>query len=485
MRVPLGKAGADRLQYLELGRGTAQHALIAGKTGYGKSNLFHVIVTNAASWYSPKEMEFYLIDFKKGVEFKTYGTHRLRHARVVAIESDREFAISVLRRIDVELTQRGEIYRKARVQDFANFRKASPDTIIPRTLLMIDEFQEFFVDDDAVAQEASLLLDRIVRQGRAFGIHVILGTQTLGGTYSLSKSTLGQVGVRVALACNEQDSYLILGDDNGAAALLSRPGEAIYNDMAGAVEGNNPFQAVWLPKDLQDNYLAILQRKAVEGGMDKEPVEPIVVFEGASLSDLRNNMVLRDAALHDSRPAVSAPQIWLGDPNAIKGPTELEFTRQAGSNLLVVGHRGDREIAMCCSAVLSLAACYRPQDIVIRVLDGTRPDAPARERLLQLAEALPHDIEVCDYRRGTEVIQELCAQLKARQEPGAPAEKHIFFIVLGLEKFRMLRQEDEFSFSSPKRETKARRHRRASWICWSKVRTPAFIRCSGATRSAI
>src|SRR6185503_8217027 len=39
IRVPLGRAGADRLQYLDLGKGTAQHALIAGRTGSGKSTL--------------------------------------------------------------------------------------------------------------------------------------------------------------------------------------------------------------------------------------------------------------------------------------------------------------------------------------------------------------------------------------------------------------------------------------------------------------
>src|SRR6185295_16513008 len=312
-------------------------------------------------------------------------------------------------RIDGELSARGELFRKARVQDFASFRKVSPDTHMPRTLLMIDEFQEFFVDDDSVAQEAALLLDRIVRQGRAFGIHVVLGSQTLGGTYTLSKSTLGQVGVRIALASNEQDSYLILSDDNSAASLLTRPGEAIYNDMAGLVEGNNPFQAVWLPKDLQDNYLEILQRKAVEVGVESK--EPIVVFEGSSLSDVRNNMSLRSAALSDPLAPEAAPVIWLGEPNAIKGPTEIEFTRQAGSSLLVVGHRGDTEISMCCASILSLAATHDPKDISIKILDGTRPDAPARERLLLLAKSLPHEIEIADYRRGTEVIDDLVTQM--------------------------------------------------------------------------
>ena len=103
---------------------------------------------------------------------------------------------------------------------------------------------------------------------------------------------------------------------------------------------------------------------------------------------------------------------------------------------------------MCCASILSLAATYAPSDISIKILDGTRADAPARERLLMLASSLPYEIEVADYRRGTELIQELVTQMKARQEPGADASRHIFFMVLGLEKFRMLRQEDEFSFSS-------------------------------------
>ena len=81
--IPLGRSGATKLQNLTLGRGTAQHALIAGKTGSGKSTLLHVLVTNLALWYSPEEVEFYLVDFKKGVEFKTYATHKLPHARVV------------------------------------------------------------------------------------------------------------------------------------------------------------------------------------------------------------------------------------------------------------------------------------------------------------------------------------------------------------------------------------------------------------------
>ena len=54
---------------------------------------------------------------------------------------------------------------------------------------------------------------------------------------------------------------MILGDGNSAARLLSRPGEAIYNDAGGLVEGNSPFQVAWLPDEQRDKYLDHGQRQ--------------------------------------------------------------------------------------------------------------------------------------------------------------------------------------------------------------------------------
>ena len=153
--VAVGRSGATRLQTFRLGRGVAQHALIAGKTGSGKSTLLHALITNLAMWYSPDEVELYLIDFKKGVEFKTYAMHHLPHARAIAVESDREFGLSVLHRIDQEMTRRAELFRPFKSQDLQMYREASGQKM-PRTLLIIDEFQEFFTEDDKLAQDAAV-----------------------------------------------------------------------------------------------------------------------------------------------------------------------------------------------------------------------------------------------------------------------------------------------------------------------------------------
>ena len=262
--VAVGRSGATRVQTFRLGKGVAQHALVAGKTGSGKSTLLHALISNLAMWYSPDEVELYLIDFKKGVEFKTYAMHHLPHARAIAVESDREFGLSVLQRIDVEMTRRAELFRPFKSQNLQMYREASGKKM-PRTLLIIDEFQEFFTEDDKLAQDAALLLERIVRQGRAFGVHLLLGSQTIGGSSGLSRSTIGQIGVRIALQTSEADSQMILGDGNSAARLLSRPGEAIYNDAGGLVEGNSPFQVAWLPDEQRDKYLDHGQRESGEG----------------------------------------------------------------------------------------------------------------------------------------------------------------------------------------------------------------------------
>ena len=156
-------------------------------------------------------------------------------------------------------------------------------------MLIIDEFQEFFTSDDKIAHDAALLLDRLVRQGRAFGIHVILGSQTLSGAYSLAHSTLGQMAVRIALQCSEADAHLILSEDNTAARLLSRPGEAIYNDANGMFEGNHPFQIVWLSDSEREEYLRRIAEMAVAR---RVTTPPPIVFEGNAAADLSENQLL-------------------------------------------------------------------------------------------------------------------------------------------------------------------------------------------------
>ena len=337
IRVPLGRAGATKRQHLQLGVGTAQHVLVAGKTGSGKSTLLHALITNLALHYGPDEIELYLIDFKKGVEFKTYATHSLPHARVIAVESEREFGLSVLQRLDAELKRRGDLFRNAGVQDVAAYRDKNANDVLPRILLVVDEFQEFFVEDDKLSQEAALLLDRLVRQGRAFGLHVLLGSQTLGGAYSLARATIDQMAVRIALQCSEADANLILAKDNNAARLLSRPGKRFTTMRMGWWKGTISFRSFGCRRNAAKGIYPNCSNWRTSGtgagrrrrSFLREILPPIC----------RATRTCR----HSSRPAVHSSQCerlgWLGDALAIKEPTAARFRRQSGSNLLVIAIR--------------------------------------------------------------------------------------------------------------------------------------------------
>ncbi|MCE9605300.1 MAG: cell division protein FtsK [Planctomycetia bacterium] len=446
--VPLGRAGATKRQHLQLGHGTSQHVLIAGKTGSGKSTMMHALITNVALYYSPLEVELYLIDFKKGVEFKTYATHDLPHARVVAIESEREFGLSVLQRLDVELKLRGDLFRDLNVQDVKSYREATGKHL-PRMLLIIDEFQEFFIEDDKIAQETSLLLDRLVRQGRAFGVHVHLGTQTLGGAYSLARTTLGQMAIRIALQCSEADSHLILSEDNPAARLLTRPGEAIYNDANGRVEGNHLFQVVWLTDDKREDYLKRIRALAEQRNV--LPATPQIVFEGNVPANIEKNHLLT-AALDAPRWAeqLTAAHAWLGEAIAIKDPTMITFRRQGGSNALILGQQGEAALAMEVVALTSLAAQHSAdtqRGASFYVLDGSPPDAMHAGYWQRASATFPHRCQVGGLRDTGRLVGEISQELTKRQADGAVGVGEIYLVVHDLQRFRDLRKaEDDFGF---------------------------------------
>jgi S-DNA-T family DNA segregation ATPase FtsK/SpoIIIE len=452
INVALGRAGATKRQHLRLGQGTAQHVLIAGKTGSGKSTLLHALISNLALSYSPEEVELYLVDFKKGVEFKTYATHELPHARVVAIESEREFGLSVLQRLDTELKLRAERFRTAGVQDLKSYRQTNPGQVMPRILLIVDEFQEFFVEDDRLAQDASLLLDRLVRQGRAFGLHVLLGSQTLGGAYTLARSTIDQMAVRIALQCSEVDAHMILSEDNSAARLLSRPGEAIYNDANGLVEGNNPFQVVWLADERREEYLRRVQEMACARKLRPAPQ---IVFEGNAPADVSKNEFLSDLLRAPAWPASPKTcRCWLGDAIAIKDPTMAQFRAQSGNNLILIGQYEHASLGILSTALISLAA-QQPFDAArpdacsrFYILDGSAEDDPNAGFFNRLTGAVPHPVKVGGYREMAGIISELAQEVDRRQKENDTAAPSLYLIVYGLQRFRDLRKaDDDFSFS--------------------------------------
>ncbi len=91
--VPLGRAGATRLQNMKLGKGTSQHVLVAGKTGSGKSTLLHALITNAGPALQSRRSRTVPDRLQAGRRVQD-----LRHAQPAARPRDRHRKRSRIRR---------------------------------------------------------------------------------------------------------------------------------------------------------------------------------------------------------------------------------------------------------------------------------------------------------------------------------------------------------------------------------------------------
>ncbi len=352
--VPVGWTSAGESVSLVLGATTSEHhALLAGKTGSGKSNLLHVLIHTLCEKYSPAELDLYLLDYKESTEFNIYAVPPLPHARLVATESDPEYGVTVLQHLVDALEQRARMFKKAGVRDFCEYRNASEERL-PRILLVIDEFQVLFSEKRQVAEAAERLLSQLLKQGRSFGIHILLATQTLKGINAQSiGSLITQLGTRIALACGQEDSAMILGGNNWAAAELRSPPEGIINNANGAKSGNVKFLIPLAEAAVCRDHLAKFSARA--GAFSA--LAKTRIFSGAHLPELPSP---------DDFSTLCGPnQILLGERLTFDADAlAIPLTRRAAFNVLFSGYDDQIHDGLLASTLSSMTSAGDFDEIV-------------------------------------------------------------------------------------------------------------------------
>ena len=75
LKIPIGYFNGKK-EYLTVGEQSGNnHIIIAGGSRMGKSTFLNNVITKIAEEYSSDEIRLFLIDFKKGVEFKKFKKH--------------------------------------------------------------------------------------------------------------------------------------------------------------------------------------------------------------------------------------------------------------------------------------------------------------------------------------------------------------------------------------------------------------------------
>lgn len=433
----IGRAGSRAVE-VTLGdeREQRHNALITGAVGQGKSNLLKVIIYSLCARYSPDELSLLLLDFKEGVTLYPMAPTPdspafLPQAKVLGSEADRDFGLSVLTWLEAEFVRRARLF-KPFGDNISRYRAANLDAVMPRIVLIIDEFHLLLADhDDRVGSQAAKLLEQVVRRGRSYGIHVVLASQSISGISTLLTAAQGvfsQFPIRIGLKNSPAEAMATFGQNNDAAARLRYRGEAILNLDYGTPEVNQTVMVA----AANDAELATFRDTWHERAA---ATTPPTVFDGSRPAHLIDDVAALRALRIDAGGG-SAPRAVLGRPISVnQKPVTFAFEPSPGRNVALIGAGSssiglddapyeNSAIGTLQAAALSLAAQHTPGSAEFMILDSlTDRDREAGHvgHWLQAMERLGHSPILVERHHIKDWIAQALTEFAVRDDSSTPA----------------------------------------------------------------
>ena len=221
LRAPIavGSGGVVELDLVREG----PHAVVAGTTGTGKSELLVSWVLAMASRHPPSDVTFLLIDFKGGAAFAPLA--RVPHVVGIVSDLDARRSRRAIESLRSELRRRELLLAERGARSIAEIPGE-----LARLVIVVDEFAAVVSDRPELHEVFSDLAAR----GRSLGLHLVLCTQRPAGV--IRDGVLANVTLRISLRVTDRgDSAAMLGSD-AAFALPPMPrGRAVIADGSGTV----------------------------------------------------------------------------------------------------------------------------------------------------------------------------------------------------------------------------------------------------------
>lgn len=214
------------------------HMLIGGSTGSGKSVLLKLVLMQCVK----KGAKVYIADFKGGVDFPP-----IWHIKC-SLLTDEKNLYKVLVSITDELQNRKQILRTAGVANIDEYNRNAKKKLY-RIVFACDEIAEVLdktglskqQKDEILKIESELSI--IARQGRAFGIHLVLATQRPDAAI-LNGQIRNNIDTRI---CGRADNVLsqIILDNTDASDKIAKSSQGRFLTNSGKI-----FQAYWFDENI-------------------------------------------------------------------------------------------------------------------------------------------------------------------------------------------------------------------------------------------
>ena len=217
------------------------HAFVIGATGSGKSRFLHDVILSMTAAYQPEDVELYLLDFK-GVEFNCY--RGFKHTRAILVDrADERITYEVIKDIKLKMEERQQLLAAAGASDVKEYNRMNLDKHLSQIILVADECQTLFADrakNGRLQNEMVDIIALIAQQGRAYGVHLLLSTQSLANAPQLGKEILNQIGEHYILPCLPADAARLVSDEKRlqtekvVASMERGKGQCYYEGADGA-----------------------------------------------------------------------------------------------------------------------------------------------------------------------------------------------------------------------------------------------------------
>ena len=209
------------------------HILLGGATGSGKSVLLKLLLMQA----NKKGAIVCIADFKGGVDFPPVWHKECRMC------FEEQSTLELLTELTEELERRKQLLKASGMPNIDHHNAATGDNL-KRYIFACDELAEMLDKTGLTKEQKEIvvkiegLLGTIARQGRAFGIHLILATQRPDSTI-LNGQIKNNINCRI---CGRADNVLsmIILDKTDAADQIPEDAQGRFLLHDGTI-----FQAYW------------------------------------------------------------------------------------------------------------------------------------------------------------------------------------------------------------------------------------------------
>jgi S-DNA-T family DNA segregation ATPase FtsK/SpoIIIE len=221
LRAPIG-TGREGVVEVDL-VSEGPHAVVAGTTGTGKSELLVSWVLAMAAEHPPSELTFLLVDFKGGAAFAPLVA--VPHVLGIVSDLDARRSRRAIESLRAELRRREQLLAERGVRSIEELSGE-----LARLVIVVDEFAAVV----SGRPELHEVFADLAARGRSLGLHLVLCTQRPAGV--IRDGVLANVALRISLRVTDRgDSTAMLGSDAAFALAPTPRGRAVIADGSGVV----------------------------------------------------------------------------------------------------------------------------------------------------------------------------------------------------------------------------------------------------------